>query len=136
MQKGKLIICVDFDGVIHDYMHGWRDGTIYGNVTKGFFEWYYEARNSFNIVIYSSRSKTDASINAMREWIQNQEMKHLEQLYPDSKDFAGSQFEFANEKPPAWLTIDDRGLTFNGNWDDFAVKKLQDFKPWNVRGIN
>jgi hypothetical protein len=36
---------------------------------------------------------------------------------------------FPLEKPPAFLTIDDRALLFTGTWPD--VGKLKAFKPWN-----
>lgn len=38
---------------------------------------------------------------------------------------------FPWSKPPAWLTIDDRAVTFNGKWP--SVEFIENFKPWNVR---
>lgn len=37
--------------------------------------------------------------------------------------------EITNVKKPAWLIIDDRCLSFNGNYQDMFLKIL-DFKPW------
>ncbi|MHB1328002.1 MAG: hypothetical protein ACYC2K_07355 [Gemmatimonadales bacterium] len=34
-------------------------------------------------------------------------------------------------KPPAMVTIDDRALTFTGEWPDLA--DLKAFQPWNKR---
>ena len=38
---------------------------------------------------------------------------------------------FPTEKPPAFLTLDDRALTFDGTWPDITT--LQEFKPWNKK---
>lgn len=122
----KPILCIDFDGVIHDYKHGWRDGEIYGNVTPGFFAWASEAKEHFTLVIYSSRSKTPEGITAMREWLDQQiYLKNPYNIDPEN-------FTFAHEKPPAFLTIDDRAICFDGNWSALTPDRLKNFKPWNT----
>ena len=138
----KPILCLDLDGVIHAYSKGWQDGSIYDGVTPGFFDWLHTAVEQFQVVIYSSRSKTPEGIAAMKEWLGNQYAKWLEwqisihQIHDvRSVDMdLLRHLDFAHEKPPAFLTIDDRALTFTGNWDDFAPAKLREFKPWNVKG--
>lgn len=120
----KPILCLDFDGVIHDYKEGWKDGVIYGNVTPGFFEWAEKAHNHFKLVVYSSRSKTPEGIEAMKAWL----LKQLE----DSGEQWFVAFEFAHEKPPAMITIDDRAVRFDGTWADMDLETLLKFTPWNV----
>lgn len=124
----KPIICLDFDGVIHSYERGWQGGEIYGTVTPGFFEWAERAAQLFTLVIYSSRSKTDDGVIQMSLWLKAQR---------DAWRRNGGQslgepfeFEFAHEKPPAFLTIDDRALTFRGDWSEFDPETLRAFKPW------
>lgn len=116
----KPIICLDFDGVIHSYERGWQDGDIYGTVTPGFWNWAVAAQEFFRLVIYSSRSKTPEGIRAMGEWLQRQWDR--EGRMPD--------FTYAHEKPPAFLTIDDRALTFRGDWDELPPAMLRRFRPW------
>ena len=130
----KPILCVDFDGVIHSYERGWQDGSIYGAATAGFFPWLAKAKDHFRIVIYSSRSKTPEGIEAMRLWLENQECNWLINTAAGaSHDLAGNvgSIEFAHEKPPAFLTIDDRAVTFCGSWEALDPEALRDFKPWN-----
>jgi hypothetical protein len=43
--------------------------------------------------------------------------------------------EFANEKPPSFITIDDRCIRFDGNWHapELSPPLLRKFKPWMMR---
>ena len=121
----KPTICIDFDGVIHSYERGWQDGAIYGSVVRGFFEWAEKAQKLFKLVIYSSRSSTDEGRLAMGKWLAD----HMRQWSGDPLEF-----HMAAEKPPAWLTIDDRALQFNGDWahPQFEPDAMRAFKPWNA----
>lgn len=136
MAMHKPIICIDFDGVIHSYEKGWQDGAIYGTATPGFFKWAVEAVDEFKLVVYSSRSKSGEGITAMREAIGKWSIDAIENGevrsdYDWSRLFG--ELEFASEKPPAFVTIDDRAIQFEGRWDWVRPEVLRDFKPWNAR---
>jgi hypothetical protein len=129
----KPILCIDFDGVIHSYERGWQNGEIYGTVVPGFFEWAELAKDHFRLVIYSSRSKTDEGVIKMGEWLHKKRQEwRIETNFTSVKLI---EFEFSHEKPAAFLTIDDRALTFHGDWydDSFWPEKLLEFKPWNSK---
>lgn len=136
--SNKPILCVDFDGVVHSYERGWQDGKIYGTVVPGFFEWAERVRNHFNIAIYSSPSKTETGRREMAEWLSKRLNEAIE------KDELPATFDrpafwlsinLANEKPPAWLTIDDRAIRFDGDWTapELAPEALRSFQPWTNR---
>jgi len=40
---------------------------------------------------------------------------------------------FPLEKPPALVSLDDRAITFMGEWPDIEV--LKKFKPWNKKNV-
>lgn len=126
----KPILCVDFDGVIHSYEKGWSSGEIYGSVVPGFFDWADEARAHFRLTIYSSRSKTPGGIQAMRDWLIHQ---FAIARPTDPPEALASWFDFADEKPPAFLTIDDRCVRFNGSWHSYWLRPatLLAYRPWN-----
>lgn len=133
-ERSKRILCIDFDGVIHSYEKGWQDGKIYGTVTPGFFEWVERVRDHFKLVIYSSRSKADDGVIAMGVWLHEERNKWIAaggQRNPTEP----LEIEFATEKPPAWLTIDDRCIPFLGDWkaQSLVVESLLRFKPWNQK---
>ena len=125
----KPILCLDFDGVVHQYSKGWQDGTIYDDVTEGFFEWAEVAAQKFKLVIYSSRSKTMEGIEDMRSWYHNQ--LSLYEARVGRSPTPEFSVTFATSKPPAFVTIDDRAVNFTGNWKDFNPDDLLKFKPWN-----
>lgn len=126
--KGKPILCLDFDGVVHSYPNGWRDGSIYADATDGFFEWAAEAALQFDLVIHSSRATTTAGANAIVDWLVNQAEKAG---FPG----AAGLFEVSAVKPPAFLSIDDRCIRFDGDWSDpkLAPIAIRAFQPWTAR---
>lgn len=132
----KKIICIDFDGVIHSYDNGFGDGSIYGSIVPGFFEWVLKVRETFDLAVYSSRSKTLGGLGAMMDWMNTQlkEWKKNNNREPAAPPFL-SDFVFAVEKPAAFLTIDDRAVCFDGNWFDerYDPSQLLNFKPWNKK---
>lgn len=120
--KRLPILCIDFDGVIHSYTSGWKGidqipdppvpGAIYAlQVYTGYFD----------VHIYSSRSKEQSGIDAMVKWLMKSgfEPQYL------------SKISFPSQKPPAFLTIDDRAICFMGNFP--KPKDLLAFKPWFKR---
>jgi len=77
-------------------------------------------KETFNIVVYSSRCKTKKGRNAIKTWLKINKI----------------DIKVANSKPPAYLYIDDRAVCFNGNWDELLVN-INNFshyirnKQWN-----
>jgi len=137
---GKPILCIDFDGVIHSYDRGWQNGEIYGTVTEGFWEWAAEAKKYFQLVVYSSRRKTPDGRTAMWSWMKHEWGKWYHRQAQidapgggESPQISYQDFEFASEKPPAFLTIDDRSIQFSGNWAIIPPAALINFRPWNAQ---
>lgn len=129
----KPTLCIDFDGCIHTYRRGWLDGTIYDDVVPGFFEWAASVKNHFKLVIYSSRSSDMNQRMAMEAWLKDQYQKWAATEWDGH--ISVPEFEFAYEKPAAWLTIDDRCIRFDGSWNTgrLTPEQMLQFKPWNKR---
>ena len=138
----KPIICVDFDGVIHSYENGWQDGKIYGTVVPGFFEWAEEASVIFQLTIFSSRSKNGVQREAMITWLWYRYLEYKGVSFEEGASeeakaligVFGDLFVFSEEKPPAFISIDDRAICFKGNWKapELTVPAMKDFRPWMV----
>jgi len=127
----KPILCIDFDGVIHSYDAGWQNGDIYGRATEGFFEWALKAQEKFKLVVYSSRSKTYEGRVAMERAIMRWFGEWLApRSFPEGKA-PSLELDFAHEKPPAFLTIDDRAMQFRGDWADMNPDTLAGYEVWN-----
>jgi hypothetical protein len=111
----RPILCLDFDGVLHWYRHGFiAPDVIDDEPVPGAVDFVRRAEQYFKIVVFSSRSHQPGGIEAMRAWM---------------RQHGFPEVDFVTEKPSAFLTIDDRALTFTGEWFDPA--KLRQFKPWN-----
>lgn len=112
----KPILCLDFDGVIHSYTSGWKGADVIpDDPVPGAIELIKQASIPFEVMIYSSRNHQRGGIEAMRGWF----IRH-------GLDLPLSAFPLS--KPPAFLTLDDRVITFLGEWPN--IDALLKFKPW------
>ena len=108
-------ILIDFDGVIHKYSEGWRDGWPYDPPMEG-------ARHALNclvaaghqVTIFTARivryegSISSVMVDAIEAWL----------AYYGFPKMLITRF-----KEPADLYIDDRGFRFE-SWDDLRLKIL------------
>jgi hypothetical protein len=114
-----MILCLDFDGVIHSYISGWKGAAnIPDPPVEGAYQFLKEAVKEFNkVYIYSSRSSQVGGIKAMKSY--------CKKYFPHVAEF----LEFPEYKPPAFLTIDDRAFCFKGIFP--TIEQIKSFKPWN-----
>lgn len=128
----KPILCLDFDGVIHSYTSPWQGADIIPDPpVPGALVFIASALAVFRVAIFSSRSSTQDGIVAMQLWLNRQAMRELN---PEQAGLVADGVEWPIEKPPAFLTLDDRAFTFNGVWPD--LETLRQFKPWNRQPDN
>lgn len=142
---------MDFDGVIHSYSSGWKGaGNIPDPPVPGAIPWLMKMLEAgFEVAIFSSRSKNIFGRWAMKRWLAKAIADHwaaggaLPMSYPSAIEaecwgdaaLVYRQFSWPWFKPPALMTIDDRALTFNGDWSDpaYSPEAIRAFKPWNKR---
>lgn len=105
----KNIICVDFDGVIHENNLGFHDGTIYGNPIEGAIDYVKKLSERYKIVIYTCKANPKRPLingksgaELIWEWLQKHELKD----YIHDITFC---------KPNAIAYIDDKAIKFE-NW--------------------
>lgn len=156
MSERKPILCLDFDGVVHSYTSGWKGAAeIPDPPVPGALEFIVRALDRFEVHIFSSRSNLPGARRAMQEWL----LRHLCEIapdydqtpdwwrdriartafadpWPDEAKHAAYRVVYAevfwpSEKPPAFVTIDDRAIQFNGTWP--SLDELANFKPWYKR---
>lgn len=113
----KKTIVFDFDGVIHRYSEGWKDGSIYDIPVDGIKEVIDELRETYKIVIVSTRTKTKKGRNEVLAW--------LDEYNIEIDDIMA-------EKPPAIIYVDDRGINFDGNCKKL-LKNIKKFRPWTEK---
>jgi hypothetical protein len=140
MADRKPILCLDFDGVIHSYTSGWQGADVVSDPpVPGAMAFIVEARKAFRVAIYSSRSGQEGGIEAMQRWLQGHLATSIsEHTFLDGLDAESvarivvcEGIDWPTSKPPAMLTIDDRAITFTGQWPD--MEDLLTFQPWNKR---
>jgi hypothetical protein len=113
----KPILVLDFDGVLHSYASGWEGPTtIPDPPVEGAQQFCREALRRFEVWIVSSRCGYPGGADAISAWL-------AEHNFPEGIVVSGD-----GSKPTAFLTIDDRAITFTGTWP--TMIELTEFKPW------
>ena len=136
--RDKPILCVDFDGVVHSYTSGWQGAMVIPDPpVPGALHWLWKATEWWDVKIYSSRSKEEGAIMAMRTWMILHSLNEFGPEHPMSEPPNEQPYpiDFATEKPAAFLTIDDRAVCFEGDWNELDPCDLLNFKPWNKREL-
>lgn len=127
----KPILCLDFDGVLHSYVSGWKGAAcIPDPPVPGAMAFLVEAVESFQVAVFSSRADHKFGIQAMWEWLQKQLTTHLQNSF--SAAAIVKQIDFPKSKPPAFVTLDDRAITFAGTFP--PIESLKAFRPWTEKG--
>ena len=115
----KKIVVMDLDGVIHSYKSGWKGITVIPDPpVEGVKEFIEELRKEYIVVIVSSRSVTPEGRYAIRDWL------CLNGIEVD---------DVVEHKPPAFITIDDRAICFNGSFKGLK-EQIDTFEPWTRKG--
>lgn len=117
----KPILVLDFDGVLHSYKSGWMGAdNIPDEPVSGAVEFCCKALDNFRIWIVSSRCGQTGGTQAIVDWL-------TKYKFP-----MGILVSMDGGKPAAFVTLDDRAITFTGKFPDPV--DLLDFKPWHKQG--
>ena len=152
----KPILCLDFDGVLHSYSSGWKGARrIPDPPVPGALEFVVGALDLFRVAVLSSRSHQWFGRASMKLWLFRHLVAAAGNDYSDTPEWwrnriaqtafadpwkdevrsaAGRvvrEIEWPLFKPSAMVTIDDRSLTFTGEWP--TLDTLKAFQPWNKR---
>lgn len=104
----RPIICVDFDGVLARYHHGMEGGET-GTPLPGALQALEQLQTRFRVVVFTARSPKQ-----VRVWL---------------KRWGFPDIPVLDRKIPAFAYIDDRAITFRGDWEA-ALQQVVQFAPW------
>lgn len=113
-------VLIDFDGVIHSYVSGWKGDVNIPDVPNDSaiykIQEYIDA--GLDVVVFSTRAKTEAGKVAIKFWLANHGLR----------DDIVETLKITSEKVLGVLIIDDRGFRYRGQFP--SVEFINDFKPW------
>ena len=114
-------ICIDFDGVIHDYSKGWQGIDVFDKPIEGAAYCTNQLKKeAWTIIIYTTRNDTPA----LRKFRSDNDI-YYDFINKNPNQPKGSE----NGKLIADIYLDDRGLKFEGDWDK-TFENIMNFKTW------
>jgi hypothetical protein len=123
LPKGKLVLSLDFDGVIHSYSSGWQGARVIPDPpVPGALEFIVKATEHFDVQIFSSRSHQFGGRRAMKRWLKQQYFK----ISGIKEDDIWYIPEVRKEIPEFWFQFIAQ-TAFADPWSievNYAVKRL------------
>lgn len=127
-EKRHPILCVDFDGVINSYKSGFiKAHVIPDPPVPGALAFLRESLKHFDTNIFSSRTHQPGGLEAMKAYIHYYAVDENPAVLLQDDPWM-NRLNWPMQKPPAFVTLDDRGWTFNGAFP--SMEELLAFKPW------
>jgi hypothetical protein len=119
----KKTVCIDFDGCIAQCTDTFQED-VFGEPVEGAKEAMEVLRShGYILIIFTTRSATDA----LKAWLKEHKIPY------DAINENPSQPAGANPgKPIADVYIDDRAVTFRGDWS-WTIREVADFNPYASR---
>jgi len=116
-------ICIDFDGVIHDYSNGWQGDDVFGKPVEGAKEGLKALKDAgWTIILFTTRKATGKLYDFLAE----------HDLTVDYVNWNPNQPKNTSGKLIADVYLDDRGVCFDGDWKK-AIELISAFKPWQEK---
>ena len=109
-KKSKKTLLIDLDGVLNEYQGNFDENFI-PPIKEGATEFIEQTSKDFELKLFTTRNK----ILATKWLIENNIDKYFKDI--------------TNVKDLAWLYIDDRCLTFDGNFRNLT-NNIKNFKVW------
>lgn len=127
MKTEKIIIAVDFDGVLSDFSSGWKGARDTSDPpVEGAIKWLSDLLDSphlFKVTIYSARNFRWGGRRAIKRWL----------LLHGLTDRQVKRLKFPIFKPACTFLLDDRCLRFTGQFPTRDQMLL--FTPWHGKGV-
>lgn len=112
-------VMIDFDGTIHKYSEGWKDGTVYDEPIPGAKQFIDQLKNNdFEVVVFTSR----LSVSSLGQDVANEQKEMIED-WLDEYDIVVDGV--TAEKLPAVAYVDDRAVEFDGVWNSELLSRIK-----------
>lgn len=123
--KKRKTLAVDFDGVIADYSKGYQGPDVFGSPIEGAAEFLQKLHDEgWRIIIWTAREE----IGLLKKYLDANKIPY---------DFVNENPDQSTTAKKVWADVylDDRGLTFTGDWQK-AYKEIESFESWEGRKRN
>lgn len=123
----KKTIAIDFDGVIHKYSQGWKDGAVYDEPIEFAFDTINQLLKEFNVFILSTRNSKQ-----IEEWLIKWGAPFKFEIIEGDSIFWNKDgvVGITNRKLAAMAYIDDRAYYFQ-TWTDVVYEMRERLKHEN-----